>query len=274
MEAIVIDINDYEHSGEGANGQSLYHKTNPDLMIKLYNLSAPKEIIINELELAHKVYDIGIPTPKPGELITDGNGRLGIRFQRIVGKKSISKACGECPENVEKYARRFARLCLQLHSKHLNQGEFRDIKQYDLDILNSSTVYTPREKEILKSYILNAPDGDTAIHGDLQFGNAIMVDDQDYLIDLGDFACGSPLFDLGMVLFTCRYENLDFLRNTFHMEPETANRFWIYFVKEYFGEDADPDEKERELRPYAALKLLIIERNVGSAIPAYHWMIQ
>lgn len=274
MDAILIDINEYEYAGEGANGASFNHKTDDMVMLKLYNASAPMEIIVRELELAHKVYAAGIPTPRPGDFITDGNGRYGIRFQRIPGKISISRATGDHPENVEQYARRFARLCLKLHSTHLNKSDFQDIKEYNQSILDSSTLYTPEERQILEEYNRNAPDGDTAIHGDLQFSNAIMAGENDWLIDLGDFACGSPLFDLGMVLFTCRYENLTFLRETFHLEPETAGQFWIYFVKEYFGEDADPDEKEKELRPYAALKLLIIERNCGMAIPEYHWMIQ
>lgn len=273
MKAATIDLNDYVHAGEGANGESFNHRTNSRTMLKLFNRDAPVDIIVNELEFSHKVYGTGIPTPKPGELVTDGNGRYGIIFERIEDKISFSRATGDHPEKVEEYARRFARLCLKLHSTHIEKGVFPDIKQMNLELLDKLTVYTEREREILRSYILNAPDGDTAIHGDLQFSNAIMSGDKDYLIDLGDFACGSPLFDLGMVLFTCIYDNHDFIREVFHMEPETAAEFWKHFVHEYFGEDVDPAVKERELRPYAALKLLIIERNAG-AIPEYHRLIQ
>lgn len=274
MEAKKINLSDYVYAGEGANGESYNHKSDPDIMMKLYYATAPVEIIINELELAHKVYQAGIPTPKPGELVTDSNGRFGIRFERISGKVSFSRATGDNPDKVGYYARRFARLCKMLHSTHLNKRDFRDIKEYNSSILNSSDIYTDSERAIMERYIMNAPDGDTAIHGDLQFGNAIMDGDNDYFIDLGDFACGSPLFDLGMVLFTCLYDNHDFMRKVFHLEPPTAEQFWHYFVKEYFGEDADPALKEKELRPYAALKLLIIERNAGIAIPEYHWLIR
>lgn len=274
MEAKKINLDDYVYTGEGANGESYNHKYDSGIMLKLYNATAPKEIIYNELELAHKVYDAGIPTPRPGELVTDSNGRLGIRFERIAGKVSFSRATGDNPDKVGYYARRFARLCKVLHSTHLNKQDFPDIKEYNMSILNSLAFYTDNERAIMKRYITDAPDGDTAIHGDLQFSNAIMDGDKDYLIDLGDFACGSPLFDLGMVLFTCLYDNHDFMRDVFHIEPPTAEQFWHYFVKEYFGEDTDPAQKEKELRPYAALKLLIIERNTGSAIPEYHWMIQ
>lgn len=274
MKPILIDTNDYVHSGEGYNGESLYHKTNPNIMLKLYNASAPYEIIENELSLAHKVYELGIPSPKPGIFVTDGNGRFGIQFERIPDKISFSRAVGDNPESVEKYARRFARLCLKLHSIHIPAGTFRDIKEYNHDILNRSTLYTGSERALLKKYIDEAPDGDTAIHGDLQYSNAIMSDDNDYLIDLGDFSCGSPLFDLGMVLFTCKYEDQDFLHETFHMNQDTADKFWVYFVKEYYGEEADPEQIEMMLRPYAAVKLLIIQRNANCVIPYYSWLLK
>ncbi len=273
MEARLINIDEFVHSGEGFNGESLNHRTDPGIMIKLYNAGADRTLVENEVEFAHKVYELGIPTPKPGEFITDGRGRYGIMFERIVGKKSFSRACGDNPAEVEQYARRFARLCRILHSTVTPADSFHDVKELYRSILDESTIYTDSEQRYLRGIIDGTPDCTTAIHGDLQFSNAIMVDGRDYFIDLGDFAYGHPYFDLGMVLFTCIYDDEEFLRETFHMEKDTAKKFWYWFVKEYFGPDADPAQKEQELRPYAALKLLIIER-AGGAIPAYHYLIQ
>lgn len=273
MEAIKINLEDYEYSGEGANGASYFHKTNPGIMMKLYNASAPVEIIESELEFARKVYETGIPTPKPGDYVTDGNGRFGIRFERILGKKSFSRATGDDPSKVEEYAREFARMCLKLHSTHLPKGKFNDIKEVDLKLLEENPYFTPEEKVKVADFIRNAPDADTAIHGDLQFSNAIMAESGEYFIDLGDFACGHPYFDLGMVLLCCRYDSPEFVREVFHMEPETASQFFYYFAKEYFGEDCDPDEIDKTLRPYAGLKVLIIERNAGFHFPEFHKLL-
>lgn len=273
MEPILIDLNDYEYAGEGANGASYNHRTDKTLMMKLYNASAPYEIIESELDFARKVYEAGIPTPKPGEFVTDGNGRYGIRFERIVGKKSFSRAVGDDPSRVEEYAREFARMCLQLHSTHMDKADFPDIKEVDLKLLAEDPYFTEEERERVAAFIKASPDGDTAIHGDLQFSNAIMSESGRYFIDLGDFACGHPYFDLGMVLLCCRYDDADFVREVFHMDLETASEFWVYFVKEYFGEDADPDEIDRMLRPYAGLKVLIIERNAGMHFPQFHALL-
>lgn len=273
MEPVLIDLQEYEYAGEGANGESYNHRTDQSVMLKLYNQSAPYSIIVSELEAAHKVWAAGIATPEPGELVTDGAGRFGIRFKRITNKKSFARAVGDDPGNVEEYARRFSRMCLKLHSTHLPEGEFRSIKEADLEMLRDNPFFTAQEKNAIAAFIQAAPDADTAIHGDLSFGNAIFGDGGEFFIDLGDFACGSPLFDLGMVLLTCHYDDEDFLREAFHMEPDTAGKFWYYFAKEYWGADADPDEMDRLLRPYAGLMSLIIERNSGIAFPQYHELL-
>jgi len=273
MEPVRIDLSEYVHSGEGANGESFFHRSDPSIMMKLYNESAPRDIIIAEYELSHKVFDAGLPVPEAGDLVTDGS-RIGIRFRRIPGKVSFSRATGDHPEKVEEYARRFARLCLRFHSAHMDTTQFRNVKDVDLELLAENPFFTPEEKEKVADFIRNAPDGDAPYHGDLQFSNAVMdADGNEFFIDLGDFACGHPYFDLGMVLLCCVYDDEEFIRETFHMSKATAAEFWKYFAKEYFGEDADLDEIEALLRPYAGLKALIIERNSGAAFPQFHALL-
>lgn len=270
MEAKLVDMNDYVLSGEGANGQSFDHKTDSSVMLKLYNLNAPYEITENELNKARKVYDAGIPTPRPGEFITDGKGRYGIRFQRIVGKKSFARALSNDPDNVEAYARAFADMCRQLHSTEVNTSDFPNIKDVDKQLLDSNPYFSDEEKVRVRAFIDSVPDAFTAIHGDLQYGNAIMVGDERYFIDLGDFAYGHPYFDLGMVLLTTLYEDVDFLKEAFHITPDVAVKFWHYFVKGYWGDDADEKAVEKMLMPYVGLKVLIIERDSKMFFPNYH----
>ena len=125
IQPVKIDLNDYERVGEGANGASYNHKTDPNIMLKIYFRNF--EAAAKELELARKVYEMGIPTPEPGDLITDGE-RLGIRFRRLVGKRSYSRACGDEPERAEEYGREFARLCKKLHSVHVDTTQFESVK--------------------------------------------------------------------------------------------------------------------------------------------------
>ena len=273
MEPILINLDDYVYAGEGANGASYNHKTDSSVMMKLYNSTSPSSNVLNELEFAQKVYEAGIPSPKPGEFVTDGNGRYGIRFERIVGKKSFSRAVGDDPSRVEELARRFAAMCLKLHSTHLDTKVFRNRKDVDLKLLYENPFFTEEEKVKVADFIKSVPEADTAIHGDLQYSNAILSDQGEFFIDLGDFAYGHPYFDLGMVLLCCVYDDEAFIRETFHMDPQTAVEFWNYFVKGYFGEDADPKEIETMLRPFAGLKVLIIERDARMYFPQFHALL-
>lgn len=264
MKATLIDISDYEYAGEGAVGQSYNLKSNPRVMMKLNNADVPVGGAVNELQFAQKVYDAGIPTPKPGELVTDGNGRYGVQFERIVGKKSYSRATSDDFANVDKYAREFGQLCHDLHQIHIPAGVFPDVKCKYLGYLLTNKHFTPEEKIRVEAFIKSVPDSDIANHGDLQYSNAIRVENPDgsvskYFIDLGDFSTGHPYTDLGQVLLCTLYDSEEFLRETFHLNSAQAREFWRHFVKGYFGEDADPDVWERILRPYAGLKVLLIQ---------------
>ena len=144
MDPIKIDLNDYEHTGEGANGASYNHKTDKDIMMKMYFRNFDAAAL--ELELAKKVYAMGIPTPEPGDLVTDGK-QMGIRFKRIEGKKSYSRACGDDPEHTEDYAREFARMCKKLHATHVDTTQFENVKDRFYKMLADNPDFTAEQKE-------------------------------------------------------------------------------------------------------------------------------
>ena len=268
MEAIKIKLDDYVLTGGGFNGESYDHKTEPDVMLKLYfpgKIQQP----LDEMLLARKVYDMGIPTPEPGDYVVTEDGRYGIRFRRIAGKVSYARATGDHPEKVGQYAAEFAQMCLQLHGTHVDTHEFENVKERYLRLLDENPFFTHTEKDKLARFILDVPETDTAIHGDLQFGNAIFAGDKRYFIDLGDFCYGDPKFDLGMLYLCCKLDEGPFLEETFHMTRETAVRFWDAFVPAYFGPDRPIADVEEEIRPFAGLKTLIIERDSHCPKPEF-----
>ena len=62
MQPIKISLSDYVLSGGGANGESYDHREDPSVMLKLYfpgKIQQP----LDEMNLARKVYELGIPTP-------------------------------------------------------------------------------------------------------------------------------------------------------------------------------------------------------------------
>lgn len=267
MEAIKINLDDYVLSGGGANGDSFDHKSDPSVMLKLYFPGIIKQPQ-DEMLLARKVYDAGISTPEPGDFVTTGD-RYGIRFKRIVGKKSYSRATADNPEKVGQYAAEFAKMCRDLHETRVDTSIFENVKDRYFRLLEENPFFTTVEKDKLGKFIADVPDEDTAVHGDLQFSNAIFVGDKRYFIDLGDFCYGNHLFDVAMVYLCCCLDGESFIMETFHMHKDLAVRFWQEFAPVYFGADRPLSEIEEEIAPFAGLKTLIIERDTRRPMPEF-----
>lgn len=265
-DAIHISLDQYVLSGGGANGESYNDRNDPSMMLKLY-LAGKINQPLDELMMARKVYAAGIPTPEPGDLVVTDDGRYGIRFKRIEGKKSYCRATADEPEKVGQFAADFAQMCLQLHATHVDTTVFKNVKDHYQQLLTANPFFTSQEKDKLARFIMDTPDEDTAVHGDLQYGNAIFVGDRRYFIDLGDFCYGNHLFDVAMVYLCCCISDEEFIRNTFHLPKPLAIRFWQEFAPVYFGSDRPLKDIEEELRPYVGLKTLIIERETKCPMP-------
>ena len=272
MDPIRISLDDYTLSGGGANGESYDHKTDPSVMLKLYfpgKIQQP----LDEMLLARKVYAAGIPTPEPGEYVVTEDGRYGIRFKRILGKKSYARAIGDNPDNVQQYAQDFAQMCIKLHQVHIDTAEFENVKERYYRLLEENPFFTKAEKDKIAKFISDVPDEDTAVHGDLQFGNAIFVGNERYFIDLGDFCYGNHLFDVAMVYLCSCISNEAFIQEAFHMPKSVSRRFWDYFVPAYFGPGVSVKEASELLDPYAGLKTLIIERDTKCPMPEFRALL-
>ncbi|MBR5384485.1 MAG: phosphotransferase [Bacteroidales bacterium] len=260
MEPIKISLKDYILSGGGANGESYDHREDPSVMLKLYfpgKIQQP----LDEMLLARKVYDLGIPTPEPGEYVVTEDGRYGIRFRRIVGKKSYSRATADEPGKVGQFASDFAKMCIQLHKTRVSPDDFENVKHRYFRLLEENPFFSATEKDKLGRFIDDTPDEETAVHGDLQYSNAIFVGDKRYFIDLGDFCWGNHLFDIAMVYLCCCLSDEAFIQETFHMPKSLSTCFWHEFAPVYFGQDRPIKDIEEEIAPYAGLKTLIIERD-------------
>ena len=264
--ALKIKLDDYVLSGGGANGESYDHKNDPAVMLKLYHAGAIQQPL-DEMRLARKVFEMGIPTPEPGEYVVTEDGRYGIRFKRIIGKKSYSRATGDEPEKVAQFAAEFADMCRQLHATHVDTTQFENVKERYYRLLKENPFFTSVQKDRLVRFIADVPDEDTAIHGDLQFSNAIFAGNERYFIDLGDFCWGNHLFDVGMAYLCCYLSEENFIKETFHMPKRLAMQFWDSFAAVYFGKGISLKEVEELIRPYAGLKTLIVERDTHRPMP-------
>ena len=277
MDTKLIDLKDYELSGGGKLGESYIKLDDPDILLKMYPLQY-KQLGFDEYEKARKAFDIGLPCPEPGELVTTADGRIGVQFKRIKGKKSYARAISEHPERIDQYAMEFSAMCKKLHSTIPEPGLFPRAKDQYIKGIHINPYLTDEEKKGLERFVHDLPDANTAVHGDLHHGNMIFADDgQKYFIDLSDLCIGSPLFDLGIIMLQTCWVNEEMEEELYHMKKDLSTAFWKAFVKAHFGPDADIEKVEEMLKPYAILRVIVTERFLGRPVlqirPALHAMI-
>lgn len=281
-----IDLSQYRKSGEGACGSSYDSLGDPTLMIKMYNSTYPVQAIHDELEVAKKVYDAGVPSPEPGKLVSDGE-RYGIMFRRIEGKRSFSRMLADEPERTEEYSRELARLAKGLHAIECPAGVFPDAKKMSFDMLAQLTDIDDRERAMLHQLIEEVPDCTTALHGDLHFGNVVTTlpkgaplstPHESYFIDLGNFSQGCPLLDIAMMVNVCEFSTEEFVFHDMHIHKEQARQVLRFFLDEYFfGEDNlaekwfgkghDVESIIIAMRPYYCIKAVMIDFSIGHMLP-------
>lgn len=258
----LVDMDDYEVSGDGFTAVSYFHRTK-NRMMKLYEDFVTPDIPERELEVSRSVSGMGIPVPEAYRLVTDGK-RTGVEFERIAGKRSFARAISQEPDRLEEYSREFARMCLKLHSTPCDRKVFRPVEKRFLDRLSTSRYLDDAGRKKIRQFIDSVPGADTCIHGDLHIGNALLADGKEYWIDLADFAYGNPLYDLGMFYFVSHVvDNTGLVEKLFHISVEQIHKVWSIFVDEYFGSDADKAEIDERIAPFAAIVIVDLAERGG-----------
>lgn len=263
-----IDLNDWIESGRGGRGASFFHKDDPDYMLKFDNLLTDPSSMEEELSAASVAYSLGISTPEPGEVVTDGK-RYGLTFRRIPDKVSYARAIDDNPERLEELAKEFAVQTRKLHAIDADTTRMRNIKDIYRSLISRNTLHGPAIISHALELLDSLPEDRTCVHGDLHFGNIILSHGKSYFIDMGNFSYGCLLFDHAMLKSVCQTAatDPDFFKEMFHFEPKLADRFWALFVKEYYAQDEDIRSIDEMVKPYVVLRKLTMEVESGIPLP-------
>ena len=251
-----IDLNDYVQTGEGGTSLTYTHKTHPT-MAKLFNLVNEAELAEREFLTARTVFEMGVPTPEPMQLVTDGE-RRGVEYELIKNKRSFTRIISQEPERLEEISKAFARMVRELHTTKADTSRLTSVKERLRRFYQEKGDRVTEEyKERALDFIDKTPDADTCLHGDLHIGNVITDGQRNLWIDLGQFSYGEPAWDLGWMWTMCN--NMDGKRSDFilHVTPETLKAHWNIFIAAYLGtnDQATIGEYTRRLMPYYAVRL-------------------
>ncbi len=121
-----IDINEYVRTGEGGTAVSYKHKSR-NTLAKLYNPGFEADSARAEFLTARAVFELGISTPEPICLVTDGE-RFGAEYEFIPGKRSFARIISEEPDRLEEISLTFAREARKLHETKADTTRLRSYK--------------------------------------------------------------------------------------------------------------------------------------------------
>lgn len=260
-EAEAIDMSAYTRFATGTDCILYNCVSDPDILVKMYKPGYEEAAVRNEIEVAAKVWDMGVPCPEPGDLVTDGT-RLGIKFMKLSGKRSYSRMLADEQERTEEFSRELAGVCRKLHSAKCQDGVFERAEHHYLSMLDGADI-SEQEREQLRNIILSLPPCDNAVHGDFHMGNVVSTLTEGAgldtphdvrFIDLGRFSCGNPIWDLATIRYICVEAPEDYLFEKFHLHRPQALEVWKHFAEAYFApEDKSYGEIESLICPFCRI---------------------
>lgn len=271
-----IDLSQWNMFSNRHNSEN-YNSPDGKWMLKLGfpGYCSTKEELLREQNVCRKVLSLGIRTPQVGELV-EFEDRLGLIYERIVGKRSISKCVGEEPEKREHYIKIFADEARHLHSTVCAAGDFENVEERFMRLLDSSKIVRGEVATFARNLLEKTPKTMTCLQGDFQTGNIILNENGAYFIDLSEFAYGNPLYDLGCYYFFCHYVPDAFLLATHYMDSKGMRLCWDAFLKFYYQTE-DPKELEAldmKVKPYVIFSVLNIEHIMAEDVERLPYLEQ
>ena len=250
-----INLDDYIQTGEGGTALTYTHKDGLSLA-KLYNPGFEADRAKAEFLTARAVFELGIPSPEPFRLITDGE-RSGAEYELIKNKRSYTRIISQEPERLEEISLKFACMAKELHAKQVDTTRLQSYKQRIANFYHEKDMVPEDYKQRVLQFLDTVPDTPRCLHGDLHIGNIITDGQRDLWIDLGEFAYGVPEWDLALLWTMCHNMPGDRVEHIFHITHDTMQAHWDIFFPAYLG-TSDPQaihEATQRLLPYYAAKV-------------------
>ena len=258
MEYQKINLDNYVQTGEGGTALTYSNKDGRTLA-KLFSPGYAVQSAEREFLVTQVVYSLGIPTPKPIRLVTDGT-RYGAEYELIPNKRSFTRIISQEPEQLEPLTLRFARLAREVHQTPADTAILPDMRELVRYHISRFEGLPQNLKDRLLARLDSIPASAVCLHGDLHIGNIITDGTRDLWIDVGDFAYGCPEWDLGMMYYADHFMSEERAQSIFHVGMDTLKKHWALFAREYWSGEpaAEIAAHEKTLYPFIALKITFL----------------
>ena len=250
-----INLDDYIQTGEGGTALT-YTSKDGKTLAKLYNPGFEADRAKAEFFTACTVFELGVPSPEPYRLITDGT-RTGAEYELIKGKRSFSRIISQEPDRLEEISLKFAHMAKELHKVKADTKRLRPYKQGIERFYREKNLVPEEYKQLALEFLKTVPDTPYCLHGDLHIGNVISDGKRDLWIDVGEFSYGAPEWDLSLLWTMCNNMSTERAEHLFHITHDMMKAHWNIFLPAYIG-STDPQavgEATKRLFPFYASKV-------------------
>lgn len=250
-----IDLDEYIQTGEGGTAVSYIHRGAGDTLVKLYNPGFEAEKAKEEFRISRIVFEMGIPSPEPYRLVTDGV-RFGAEYELVKGKRSYARIISQEPERMKELSIDFANRARELHAMKADTTRLYSIKERIQRFYRETDRVPEAFKQRALAFLEQVPETETCLHGDLQLGNIITDGNRTLWIDLGEFGYGCPEWDLCLMWAMAARMRREVALQLFHLTPEQLGEHWNIFLSAYL-QTKDPQVLEayvKRILPFYALR--------------------
>lgn len=224
----------------GIGGVGKVYRLDGDTIIKVFREGSTMDEVRREITMSKEAFVLGMPTAISFDVVkvapqTEGGAECYGLVYELLEAKTLSTTVKQHPEQLNKYARKYADLMLQMHQIEVPaDGNVPSAIEHERQQVEHIRRYFPQQSiDMLLGIVDSIPAGNRLLHLDLQTKNAMVQGDELMLIDMGEVGYGHPMLDLGhaysaMVSFVGDYDTV------IGMPREVGLQLWNRAIDYYF----------------------------------------
>ncbi|MCL2821956.1 MAG: phosphotransferase [Firmicutes bacterium] len=246
---MIFDLKKAKLIGQGNTAEIF--EWDKDSVLKLYRHGMPDNFCLHEFKITKYAHEYLKIAPRSIKIVSI-DGRVGAIYQRLVGKTMLKLLR---PWNIKRYSKMLAN-CHVLMQK---STEFKTttVKEKLKQDIESVSLLTAQEKELIYKYLAALPGGDSICHLDFHPDNIMISADKYYVFDWMTGCIGDPHSDAARTALILNYAKIP--RVPFFVNA-IAGVFQRSICKKYLNEyfrltNASPLDIQKWELPIAAARL-------------------
>lgn len=252
-----VDLNSLTLLGAGMYGA--VYRINEEQILKVFNKVHSEIEMRKIIDIIRIAFTHDIPTLMPFEVVKTDKG-FGIVVE-LLNATILSTLMHNNPKDFDKYVTEMVELAKSLANTNFEEGKLKNHNDFMTEFVDSSAEFlTSDEITAIKYYIDIVPRRNSGVHCDFHAKNIMIMDGKPLLIDMDDFCCGHPVWDIGgthRIYQMFPHFSDDITHKLFELQGITladlyfknigftideADRCWQKFFDEYF-KDYSAQEK-------------------------------